>query len=213
MAIGTPEIEAWLREFARCIGSAQETLSELDSAVGDADHGANMDRGMTAITRMLESNAGWATPGDLLKDTGMTLMRTIGGSSGALYGTIFLRMAKVAGDEPTLNGQVLAEAFRAALQGVVDRGQAKAGDKTMYDAFAPAVEAFDAKLAADGAIAEAFDAAKAAAEAGRDATAAMKARRGKSSYLGEKSVGHQDPGAVSITILITAAAETLGRAA
>ncbi len=209
MAIGTPEIEAWLRAFARSIGAERENLSELDSAVGDADHGANMDRGMVAVAKMLDGSD-WTTPGDLLKETGMTVMRTIGGSSGALYGTIFLRMAKVAGQRPDLDGQVLSEALGSALQGVVDRGQARAGDKTMYDALAPAVQAYDMALAAGATVKDALAAAKAVAEAGRDATAAMKARRGKSSYLGEKSVGHQDPGAASVTLLIAAAAETLG---
>jgi dihydroxyacetone kinase-like protein len=209
MAIGTSQLEAWLREFAKSIAEAQGALGELDAAAGDADHGANMNRGMVAVRAMLEREGDQPTPGDLLKETGLTLMRAIGGSSGALYGTFFLRMAKVAGDRSTLDANVLSSALDAALQGIVDRGQAQAGDKTMYDALAPAVAAFKAAVSAGGSIRQALAAATLAAESGRDATANMQARRGKSSYLGERSVGHQDPGAASVALLIAAAARTL----
>jgi dihydroxyacetone kinase-like protein len=140
----------------------------------------------------------------------MTLVRTVGGASGPLYGTFFLRMAPAVGDDAgPVQAETLVKAFRAGLDGVVARGRAEAGDKTMFDALAPAVEALDRELARSGNLAAALAAATAAAEAGRDATTALHARKGRASYLGERSVGHQDPGATSSALLMVAAAATL----
>jgi dihydroxyacetone kinase-like protein len=202
-------VAAWVREFARLIAENKENLTALDSAIGDADHGTNMDRGLTAVVKALEAETG-STPSALLKRTGMTLVSTVGGASGPLYGTAFLRMAAAAGEAETLDGPAFAKVLRAGLDGVVTRGKAQAGDKTMYDALAPAVEALDAALAEGQALPPALDAAVAAAEKGRDATIPLVARKGRASYLGERSAGHQDPGATSVTLLLTAAATALG---
>jgi dihydroxyacetone kinase-like protein len=186
----------------------KDLLTELDSAIGDADHGFNMERGMVAVLAALDAEQP-ATPAALLKRTGMTLVSTVGGASGPLYGTAFLRMAAAAGDTGALDPPGFARMLRAGLEGVVARGKAQAGDKTMYDALAPAVQALDAALTAGQPLAAALRAAVQAAEQGRDATTAMVARKGRASYLGERSAGHQDPGATSVTLLLTAAATTL----
>jgi dihydroxyacetone kinase-like protein len=199
----------WIREFARLIAENKDLLTHLDSAIGDADHGINMDRGMTAVTAALAEDSP-AGPAALLKLTGMRLVSSVGGASGPLYGTAFLRMATAAGTSTALDAGEFAKALRAGLDGVVARGKAEAGDKTMFDALAPAVDALDRALAEGKSLGAALRAATAAAEAGRDATIPMLARKGRASYLGERSVGHQDPGATSVTMLVAAAASTLG---
>jgi phosphoenolpyruvate---glycerone phosphotransferase subunit DhaL len=199
---------AWLREFARLVAANRDLLTELDSAIGDADHGANMHRGMTAVVRVLDDESP-ETPGALLKRAGMTLVSTVGGASGPLYGTAFLRMSTAAGEAATLDAPAFAKALRAGLEGVVSRGKAELGDKTMVDALAPGVDALDEALAAGQSLAAALQAAVRAAEQGREATAPMVARKGRASYLGERSAGHQDPGAASVTLLLAAAAATL----
>jgi dihydroxyacetone kinase-like protein len=200
----------WIREFARLVAANKDLLTTLDSAIGDADHGTNMDRGMAAVTAALadETPAGAAA---LFKMTGMKLVSTVGGASGPLYGTAFLRMGVAVGETDPLDPPTFAKALRAGLDGIVARGKAEAGDKTMYDALAPAVDALDAGLAAGASLTTALTAAVAAAETGRDATTDMLARKGRASYLGERSVGHQDPGATSVTLLLQAAATELGR--
>lgn len=215
------DIEAlarWIREFARVVAVHKELLTQLDSAIGDADHGVNLDRGMTAVTAALDAGtsdrraAGTTLPasaGVLLKQVGMTLVNTVGGASGPLYGTLFLRMATAAGEVPALDGPGFAAALRAGLEGVIQRGKAQAGDKTMVDALVPAVEGLDGALGAGAQLREALRVAAAAAEAGRDATTAMPARKGRASYLGQRSVGHQDPGATSAALLVAAAATAL----
>jgi dihydroxyacetone kinase-like protein len=206
--VDTSAVSGWVREFARLVAANKDELTELDSAIGDADHGANMDRGMAAVVSALDAEAP-GTPAALLKRTGMTLVSKVGGASGPLYGTAFLRMAAAAGDADSLDAQGFAKVLRAALDGVVARGKAEAGDKTMYDALAPAVEALDAALDAGQSLHDALQAAVHAAEKGRDATIPMVARKGRASYLGERSAGHQDPGATSVTMLLMAAATAL----
>jgi dihydroxyacetone kinase-like protein len=206
--VDTPALSAWLREFARLIAANKDLLTQLDSAIGDADHGVNMDRGMTGVLAALDGEAP-TTPAALLKRTGMTPVSTVGGASGPLYGTAFLRMAVAAGDAGSLDAQGFATVLRAGLDGVVARGRAEAGDKTMCDAMAPAVDALEAALAAGQPLREALRAAVRAAEEGRAATIPMIARKGRASYLGERSAGHQDPGATSVTLLLTAAATAL----
>jgi phosphoenolpyruvate---glycerone phosphotransferase subunit DhaL len=198
----------WIREFARLVGVNKDLLTQLDSAIGDADHGVNMDRGMTAVLAVLDGELP-ASATALLKKVGMTLVSTVGGASGPLYGTFFLRMATAAADRESLDGLAFAAALRAGLDGVVQRGKAQAGDKTMVDALAPAVDTLDGALAGGTRLGAALRAATAAAQTGRDATTAMLARKGRASYLGPRSIGHQDPGATSAALLIAAAATAL----
>ncbi|GAA5115876.1 dihydroxyacetone kinase subunit DhaL [Pseudonocardia adelaidensis] len=206
--IDTAALDRWIRAFAAAVAENEQELTRLDSAIGDADHGANMNRGLKAVVAKLDEAAP-AGPGALLKQTGMTLVSTVGGASGPLYGTFFLRMATAIGDADTVDQKLFAAALRAGVEGVVARGKAEAGDKTMYDALAPAVDALDAALGGEDTTGALRAAADAAAQ-GRDATTPMQARKGRASYLGERSVGHQDPGATSATLLLQAAADTLG---
>ncbi len=206
--IDSAALERWVRTFAVAIAENEELLTRLDSAIGDADHGSNMARGMKAVLARLDESPP-ADPAALLKQVGMTLVSTIGGASGPLYGTFFLRMAAGAGDADALDGAGFAAALRAGLDGVVARGKATAGDKTMYDALAPAVDALDAALGAGDGLGGALRAAAAAADAGRDATTPLLARKGRASFLGVRSIGHQDPGATSAALLVAAAAATL----
>jgi phosphoenolpyruvate---glycerone phosphotransferase subunit DhaL len=200
-------VRRWVRAFADSVADNADYLTRLDAAIGDADHGANMTRGLKAVVAKLDDGAE-ESPSAVLKQVGMTLVSTVGGASGPLYGTFFLRMAAAVGGAAELDTPALAAALRAGLEGVVARGKAEQGDKTMVDALAPAVDAFDAALGGeepDGAL----RAAAHAAAQGRDATTPMQARKGRASYLGERSVGHQDPGATSMALLIEAAASTL----
>ncbi len=196
--------QLWVRRFADLVALNREHLTELDAAIGDADHGANMDRGMTAVVTALDT-APPATPGAVLTKVGMTLVSTVGGASGPLFGTLFLRMGTSLGEADDPAPADLATALRAGTDGVVARGKAEAGDKTMVDALLPAVEAMDAALAEGLPLADAWARASAAAAAGRDRTVPMLARKGRASYLGERSVGHQDPGATSVALLLEAA--------
>jgi dihydroxyacetone kinase-like protein len=200
---------AWVRGFAALIGENKAQLTQLDAAIGDADHGTNMDRGMTAVLAVLDDGDPPASAASLFKQVGMTLVSTVGGASGPLYGTFFLRFATAAGEGSELDPKGFAAALRAGLDGIVARGKAEAGDKTMYDALAPAVAALDDALEGGEDLDAALRAARDAAEAGRDATIPMLARKGRASYLGERSVGHQDPGATSVALLVRTAADAV----
>ncbi len=211
--VSTDDLLAWVRAFARLVEENRDALTELDAAIGDADHGANMHRGTTAALAAVDGAAP-ASPGALAKKVGMTLVSTVGGASGPLYGTFFLRVGTALGDASTATPAEVVTALRAGVEGVVARGRAEAGDKTMVDALTPAVAAAEEALAAGRTWAEALSAAAEAAARGRDATTALVARKGRASYLGERSAGHQDPGATSAALLLAAAAETLaGRGA
>jgi dihydroxyacetone kinase-like protein len=199
----------WLRRFAEHVTEQRAYLTELDSAIGDADHGANMARGMTAVMEKVDGAAAPTAADELFKSVGMTLVTSVGGASGPLYGTFFLRMGMNAGPIATFDGAQLGAALRAGLDGVVARGKAELGDKTMFDAMAPALDAYDAAIAAGVSISDAAAAAFAAAEAGRDATIPLVARKGRASYLGERSAGHLDPGATSTAYLFQALNEVL----
>jgi phosphoenolpyruvate---glycerone phosphotransferase subunit DhaL len=208
-AVDLPLLIGWMREFARLIGENAQLLTDLDAAIGDADHGINMDRGMTAVVGALDEGE----PADmsaLCKQVGMTLVKSVGGASGPLYGTFFLRMAGALGSDHSVDAADFAKALRAGVEGVVQRGRAEAGDKTMFDALAPALDALDAALASGSGLATALADATVAAEKGRDATESMVARKGRASYLGQRSVGHVDPGATSAAMLIAAAAAAFG---
>ncbi|MCV7228589.1 dihydroxyacetone kinase subunit DhaL [Mycolicibacterium komossense] len=197
---------AWLRDYAAVVHDNAGLLTDLDSAIGDADHGSNMDRGMTAIVALLDANT-FDTADALFKKVGMTLVSTVGGASGPLYGTFFLRFgAALQGVDP-IGAPALGAALRAGVDGVLARGKADLDDKTMYDALAPALAAYDAATG-DG-IGPALAAAASAAAAGRDRVTPLVARKGRASYLGERSADHQDPGATSVTLLLESAAATL----
>jgi phosphoenolpyruvate---glycerone phosphotransferase subunit DhaL len=200
---------AWVRGFAALIEENKAQLTQLDAAIGDADHGTNMDRGMTAVLAVLDDGDPPVSAAALFKQVGMTLVSTVGGASGPLYGTFFLRFATAAGEGSELDPKGFAAALRAGLDGIVARGKAEAGDKTMYDALAPAVAALDDALEGGEDLDAALRAARDAAEAGRDATIPMLARKGRASYLGERSVGHQDPGATSVALLVRTAADAV----
>ncbi len=206
--VTTAALDAWVRRFAALVGEERDHLTELDSAIGDADHGTNLDRGMKAAVVALDE-LGPAGAGPLFTKVGMTLVSTVGGASGPLFGTLFMRMGSSFGDVTTASPEQVCAALRAGLEGVVARGKAQAEDKTMYDALAPAVDALEAGLKDGRGLGEALAEARAAADAGRDATTPMLARKGRASYLGERSVGHQDPGATSTALLVAAAADTL----
>jgi dihydroxyacetone kinase-like protein len=190
----------FLRTFADRIHERRDELTRLDSAIGDADHGINMDRGFSAVREKLDGLGLDGDLGAMAKAVGMTLISTVGGASGPLYGTLFLRMATAFGDAATVDAAALGSALRAGLDGVVHRGKAEAGDKTMVDALAPAIDAYD-RGAGEG-MGPALAAAAAAAAEGRDRATPLVARKGRASYLGERSAGHQDPGATSTTILL-----------
>jgi dihydroxyacetone kinase-like protein len=206
-SVTTAVFEHWVRRFAALIAQNREYLTELDAAIGDADHGSNMDRGMKAAVAALDEIP-QATAGALLSKVGMTLVSTVGGASGPLFGTLFLRMGGSLGaTADSHSADDVAVALRAGLGGVVDRGKAGPGDKTMYDALAPAVDALESALAEHASLATGLKAARYAAAAGRDATMPMLARKGRASYLGERSVGHLDPGAATVALLLEAAAD------
>jgi dihydroxyacetone kinase-like protein len=205
--VTTAALEDWVRRFAQLVADNRDYLTELDAAIGDADHGSNMDRGMKAAVAALDASPP-ATAGALFTKVGMTLVSTVGGASGPLFGTLFLRIGSSLGDVDTTSAPAVAAALRAGLGGVVDRGKAGPGDKTMYDALAPAVDALDEAVGDGADLAGGLKLARDAAAAGRDATTPMLARKGRASYLGERSVGHQDPGATTVALLLEAATES-----
>lgn len=189
----------WLRAFAALIDDNMEFLTDLDAAIGDADHGTNMARGATAAL----SKLGDTIPlGSMFKSVGMALVSTVGGSAGPLYGTFFMKFGAKLGDVEDVSLHTFAAALKAGRDGVVARGKAAVGEKTMIDAMTPAVEAFESHVA-DGPLVAA-EAASAAAQQGRDATIPLVAKKGRASYLGERSAGHQDPGATSTAYLFEA---------
>ena len=194
----------WLTLSAQAMAEHRVELIELDRAIGDSDHGENMDRGFQAVLDKLAETPP-ETPGAALKLTAMALMSKVGGAAGPLYGTAFLRAATTLGDAAYIDAAALAAALAAARDGIVARGKAEAGDKTMVDAWTPAVDAA-AAAAADGDTLAVLIAAAEAAEAGAVATDPLVARKGRASYLGERSAGHRDPGAASSALILRAAA-------
>jgi phosphoenolpyruvate---glycerone phosphotransferase subunit DhaL len=206
--ITVEQLTDWLRRFHQLVIKNQTELTRLDSAIGDADHGINMARGMTAVINKL----GGEQPthiNDLFKTVAMTLVTTVGGASGPLYGTFFLRFASAAGPAIELDAETLHMALRAGLTGIMERGKSAAGDKTMVDALSPALDAMEAVIKNGGDLEAALKATGIAAAAGRDATVPMVARKGRASYLGERSAGHMDPGAASMALLLEALADEL----
>ena len=208
MPISYSQVSDWIRAFAAAIAENKEYLTELDSAIGDADHGINMNRGMQAVLRKMDAGD-QPDVGALLKTVGMTLVSTVGGAGGPLYGTLFLQMGTSAADKSDLSGDDWAAALAAGVAGVQRRGKAELGDKTMIDALVPAVEAVRSALADGSTLDEALRRSAEAAQEGMTATIPLVARKGRASYLGERSANHQDPGATSSWLLLRTAAETL----
>ena len=200
----------WIELAAAQVAEQRDYLVDLDRAIGDGDHGENMDRGFKAAVEALEQ----AQPGsvaEVLKTVAKTLMSTVGGAAGPLYGTAFLRASKAAGDGE-LDGAGVAAVIAGALDGIQARGKATTGEKTMVDAWTPALEAARAAAEAGSDPVAVLEAAATAAEAGAAATEPMRATKGRASYLGERSIGHLDPGAVSTSLILRAAVRAAGEA-
>ena len=198
---------AWIGELTTAVASEKDHLTALDAAIGDADHGVNLNRGFTAVTGRLDGPDAPTSPGRLLILVGRTLISTVGGASGPLYGTAFREVAKGLGDAAEADDATFAAALRAGLDGIVRLGKAEEGDKTMVDAWLPALAALDSALGSGSSLPDATAEAATAAAAGAEATIPMQARKGRASYLGPRSVGHQDPGATSSTMLFAALAK------
>jgi dihydroxyacetone kinase-like protein len=200
------DIIAWVRRFAAVVAENKPYLTELDSAIGDADHGINMDRGFSAVVGKLDGIAG-GDIGQTLRTVGTTLVSTVGGASGPLYGMFFMQMGGAVAGKGSLTAEEFATAFEAGLGGVLRIGKAEPGDKTMVDALIPARDALRAAIADGASAGDAVSRMADAAEQGMLATVPLVARKGRASYLGERSAGHQDPGATSTHFLLRSAAE------
>jgi dihydroxyacetone kinase-like protein len=202
--VDIPLTRAWIARVATSLAEQADYLTQLDSAIGDGDHGVNLNRGFAAVLTALEGYEA-ASAGDLLVKVGTTLVSKVGGASGPLYGTAFRAMGKA------LNESTMDVALRAGLEGLQKLGAAVPGDKTIVDAYRPAVEAFETATGAGADLAAASASAAEAAHAGMKATTAMQARKGRASYLGPRSVGHQDPGATSTWLIFQALADAAAR--
>jgi dihydroxyacetone kinase-like protein len=208
--ISHDDVVAWIQAFAQVVREQKEYLTALDSAIGDADHGINMDRGFQAVLGKLPAIAGGDT-GALCKAVGMTLISTVGGASGPLYGTLFLQLGGATAGKDGMETGEFATALEAGIAGIQRLGKAEPGDKTMLDALLPARDALRGAVDRGTTLADALDATVTAAEQGMLATTPLVARKGRASYLGERSAGHQDPGATSSYLLLKAAADTWSR--
>jgi phosphoenolpyruvate---glycerone phosphotransferase subunit DhaL len=208
-SISYGEVVAWIHGFADVVAEQREELTRLDSAIGDGDHGTNMNRGMKVAVERLDALEG-DDIGAAFKAVGMALVSKVGGAAGPLYGTLFLQMGNATGGKSELDVAGLADALQAGLKGVQARGKAELEDKTMVDALTPAVEALE-HAAQDGAdLSAALEQSAAAAREGMEKTVPLVARKGRASYLGERSAGHQDPGATSSYLLVQAAVDAFG---
>jgi phosphoenolpyruvate---glycerone phosphotransferase subunit DhaL len=207
MAVPYAQVLGWVEAFSSTVAESKADLTRLDQAIGDGDHGTNMDRGMKAVTAKVDGLEG-DDIGDLLKTVGMTLVSTVGGAAGPLYGTLFLQMGMATAGKTELEPEDWAAALDAAVNGVQMRGKAEPGDKTMLDALIPARDAISAALADGASFEEALRRSAQAAEEGMLATTPLVARKGRASYLGERSADHQDPGATSSYLLVKTAADT-----
>ena len=207
MAVGKQEVLKWVEVLQQVYAGNRQWLTELDSAIGDADHGINMDRGFTAVKAELAAHVP-PDIGSVFQNVATTLIRHVGGAAGPLYGTFFLRAAAACAGKTEIEAADVLALFQAGIEGVGQRGKAAAGDKTMMDALLPALDAMRKGLEDGGSMAIILDAGAAAAQAGMLATVPMQARKGRASYLGARSIGHQDPGATSSYLLLRAAADT-----
>src|SRR3954462_2560180 len=200
-AVQSDIVQSWMRESASDVRSNADHLTQLDSAIGDGDHGINMSRGFEAVGKALAGQNGSLAPGRLLVVAGKTLVSTVGGGSGPLWGSVFRAPARARGDERAPDGEALRGALAPGVAAVQDLGAAAPGDKTMVDALLPAVDALAAALGEGLAVPAALERAASAAEDGARATVPLQARKGRASYLGERSIGHQDPGAASAALI------------
>jgi dihydroxyacetone kinase-like protein len=205
-------IIAWMEESAAAVRENGDYLTQLDSAIGDGDHGLNMNRGFDSVNKALAGQDGSVPPGRLLIVAGKTMVSTIGGASGPLWGTGLRRAGRSLGEAAEFDGQQLVAALEACLEGIVELGAASPGDKTMVDAMDPATDALRRAVEAERPLATALSAAAEAAEEGMRSTIPMQARKGRASYLGERSIGHQDPGATSTALIIRALESAVARA-
>jgi phosphoenolpyruvate---glycerone phosphotransferase subunit DhaL len=212
MSLGHDDVLRWIRAFAAEVDAHKEQLTQLDAAVGDGDHGINMQRGMSAVLVKVDAAGEEQDIGALLKTVGMTLVSTVGGAGGPLYGTLFMQMGTAASGKAELGPDDWAAALDAAVAGVQARGKAEPGDKTMIDALIPGRDVLKAALTGGASFEDALRQSADAAGQGMRDTIPLVARKGRASYLGERSAGHQDPGATSSHLLLEAAADTWGRA-
>ncbi|MBX7251171.1 MAG: dihydroxyacetone kinase ADP-binding subunit DhaL [Candidatus Promineofilum sp.] len=202
------QVVRWLEATAAVLEANKGYLTDLDSAIGDADHGTNMDRGFKKVMEKLPTVAD-KDIGNILKTVGMTLISSVGGASGPLYGTFYMRGGMAADAKEELDNNDLVNVLQGAVDGIIQRGRAQPGDKTMVDALLPALDALKAAVAEGQGAADALAAAVAAAEQGMKDTIPLQARKGRASYLGERSIGHQDPGATSSYLILNALLETM----
>lgn len=206
------QLRDWLLRYADLIDDRAAYLTELDAAIGDADHGANMVRGMSKVrSRLLEDVGGCADIGALLRTVAMTLISSIGGASGPLYGAFFMRAAKESNGNASVSLGELTRMFRCGVEGVQQRGKANLEEKTMLDALEPAVDAMEQAVIRGQSPEHALTAASVAAQEGMKHTIALEASKGRASYLGPRSVGHQDPGATSSYYLFATLADAVGK--
>ena len=210
MSLDAAWARRWIELAAADVAEQRDYLVDLDRAIGDGDHGENMDRGFKAAVEAL-GQAQPASVAEVLKTVAKTLMSTVGGAAGPLYGTAFLRASKAAGDGE-LDGAGVAAVIAGALEGIQARGKATTGEKTMVDAWTPALEAARTAAESGSDPAAVLEAAATAAESGATATEPMRATKGRASYLGERSIGHLDPGAVSTSLILRAAVRAAGEA-
>ncbi|MFN2138644.1 MAG: dihydroxyacetone kinase subunit DhaL [Candidatus Promineifilaceae bacterium] len=208
MTVSKNQIVQWLELVATVLHENKEYLTDLDAAIGDADHGTNMDRGFRKVMEKLPSVAD-TDIGNILKTTGMTLISSVGGAAGPLYGTFFMRGGMAVAAKEELDNDDVVKMLQAGVDGVVQRGRAQLGDKTMFDAWAPAVETLNTSLENGDDLVDALQLAVNAAQQGMKDTIPLLAKKGRASYLGERSIGHQDPGATSSYLILNALLDVL----
>ncbi len=209
MALTKPQVVDWLMRCGEVFSRERDFLTQLDTEIGDADHGLNMNRGFNKVVEKLPSVAD-KDIGFILKNTGMTLLSSVGGASGPLFGTFFIRAAQAANAKQSLDLAELHQMMQEGVEGVVMRGKAEPGDKTMCDAWWPVVESLGQSAQQNLSVAEALQRAADSAERAVESTITMQARKGRASYLSERSIGHQDPGATSVMLMMKTLAEVAG---
>lgn len=209
MALTKQQVVDWLMRCGEVFSRERDFLTQLDTEIGDADHGLNMNRGFNKVVEKLPSVAD-KDIGFILKNTGMTLLSSVGGASGPLFGTFFIRAAQAANAKQSLDLAELHQVMQEGVEGVVMRGKAEPGDKTMRDVWWPVVDSLGQSAQQNLSVAEALQRAADSAERAVESTITMQARKGRASYLGERSIGHQDPGATSVMLMMKTLAEVAG---
>ena len=209
MQVTVAHISDWLIDLSETFDEHQDFLTSLDAAIGDADHGSNMARGFGKVAEKVSAYEG-DDIGALLKDTGMTLLSSVGGASGPLYGTFFMKAGMTTAGKSAIDAEELLGMLEAGHAGILQRGRAELEDKTMVDALHPAVHAYKSTLSSGGSLSECLAASASAAKEGMESTVPLQARKGRASYLGERSIGHQDPGATSTHFILQSLAKVCG---